>query len=440
MTKKGMPKGCLRPLLVTIIFLTSASFAIQYFFVLRGTYDGKEASYKSLALVNGRVWNGVEPVIDGGKVIIEGSDITCVGRDCETPQGAKVVDVNGMAIMPALFDMSAYFFLNTQENEGKNPLSQLLTYLRLRPEVRKNFHRNGITNFRSTGDPMQNILEYNLKMLKGEIMGPRVYAAGPIFTAVGGHPVSTWFAGDEGNADAFTYEETQVNVAKTHAVEVYETGMEGIKIVYDDMGGTVPKLDSQIVKGLIEQAGELNMWVAVQTGTNQDIREVVRWGAEMIEYGARDVIDSTTLKLLVDEKVTVIPSVFVSEVTPKDLSPDWFARPAMRENIQRLEAAGVWIATGASTGPGMSFGASLLAEMDQLMRMGMDAENVLNAATRIPAQTLQLDDRYGTLEPGKTADVIIVDGSPWVDVKALENIHTVIQDGKLVVVAREIQD
>ncbi|MEL6134801.1 MAG: hypothetical protein AAFR59_15680, partial [Bacteroidota bacterium] len=384
MTNKGTRKGCLRPLLVTIIFLTSASFAIQYFFVLRGTYDGKEVNYENLALINGRIWDGVGPVINGGKVIIKGSDITCVGRDCETPVGAKIVDVNGMAIMPALFDMSVYYFLNTQENEGKNPLAQLLSYIRLRPQARMNFHLSGVTNFRSTGDPMQNILEYNLKMLKEEITGPRVYAAGPIFTAVGGHPVSTWFAGDEGNADAFTYEETQVNVAKTHAVEVQETGMEGIKIVYDDLGGMVPKLDSLIVKGLIEQAKALNMWVAVQTGTNADIQEVIRWGADMIEYAARDEIDSTTLNLLLDQKITVIPSVFVSQVTPKALNPEWFARPAMQANIQKMEAAGVVIAAGASTGPGMSFGASLIAEMDRMMQFGMDPENVLKAATRIP--------------------------------------------------------
>jgi len=70
--------------------------------------------------------------------------------------------------------------------------------------------------------------------------------------------------------------------------------------------------------------------------------------------------------------------------------------------------------------------------MEGVAQMGIPTMKVIQASTLWPAQVMGVDKDYGSVEPGKAADVLIIDGNPLQDIKAMRNIHTVIMDGKIV--------
>jgi imidazolonepropionase-like amidohydrolase len=81
----------------------------------------------------------------------------------------------------------------------------------------------------------------------------------------------------------------------------------------------------------------------------------------------------------------------------------------------------------------MRFGGGLVDELERLTRAGLSARAALLAATRDAARALRLDDQLGSIAVGMTADLLIVDGTPWEQVTALRNVRAVIQDGQRVV-------
>ncbi len=104
------------------------------------------------------------------------------------------------------------------------------------------------------------------------------------------------------------------------------------------------------------------------------------------------------------------------------------------ENLKHLADAGVRIVLGTDTlSRGTPPGSTSLNELELMVRAGLSPEQVIQAATRSAAEHLGKLDELGTLEAGKLADLIIVDGDPLKDIRAIHNIEVVIKGGKVVV-------
>ena len=129
------------------------------------------------------VWNGKGKILEDVTVVMEGQLISCVGKNCEVPAGAKVFNAKDKSLIPGLIDMQLGFYNLSSENQDKSPIATLVDYTRQRPEVRKHLHEAGVTFFRSPGDPMNNIRLLKKQVEDWEMAGPRLYAVGPIFTA-----------------------------------------------------------------------------------------------------------------------------------------------------------------------------------------------------------------------------------------------------------------
>jgi imidazolonepropionase-like amidohydrolase len=103
-------------------------------------------------------------------------------------------------------------------------------------------------------------------------------------------------------------------------------------------------------------------------------------------------------------------------------------------NLKQLANAGVRIVLGTDTlSRGTPPGSTTLNELELMVRAGLSPEQAIQAATRNAAQHLGKLDELGTLEPGKLADLIIVDGDPLMDISVIHNIEVVIKGGKVVV-------
>ena len=111
-----------------------------------------------------------------------------------------------------------------------------------------------------------------------------------------------------------------------------------------------------------------------------------------------------------------------------------YAVPLLFKDARTLYERGVRIGAGSDTqGSAMRFGGGLVDELERLTRAGLSARAALLAATRDAARALRLDDQLGSIAVGMTADLLIVDGTPWEQVTALRNVRAVIQDGQRVV-------
>ncbi|GEM_PF-42322 len=447
-------------------------------FALAALWRGGEISAERspvLVIRGGRVIDGTgRAPIDNAVVIIEGEKIKAVlgEREATIPDGARAIAARGKTILPGLIDVhvhlggSAGAATSPEEYTPARELHDLKAYL-----------FSGVTTIKSLGDMEERILDLRAREWAGDLLAPRLFAVGKVFTAPGGHPVSTIFAGaPDFVVDAAVFQVKTEEQARAGVRALAADGVDGIKAIYD--GGTperpLPKLDRSLLAAIIDEAHKTGLRVSVHCGTGQDVREAVLAGADGIEHADQEDLDDETIALMAERGVFYSPTLAVFEALlnlAKGLRPadDPLVRacvlptiltgltasssPMLRRlrehpraviqlehrlqaakmNVRRARAAGVKIVTGTDAGnPGTFHGPALHRELALLVEAGLTPLETIIAATRQAADYLGAGDRLGTIEPGKLADIVILDGDPLKDISATERIWKVIRGGRVI--------
>jgi len=173
----------------------------------------------------------------------------------------------------------------------------------------------------------------------------------------------------------------------------------------------------------------------------EGIKNAVRAGIHSIEHGI--YLDDTAIELMLKHGTFLVPTLLapiaVLEVGEKGGMPDYGIRKAREtieahsDSISRAHKAGVKIAMGTDAGV-MPHGTNL-RELGLMVNIGMTPMQAIVATTKVAAECLGWQDRVGTLEPGKLADIVIAKADPLKDIRSLEkteNIVVVMKDGKVV--------
>jgi imidazolonepropionase-like amidohydrolase len=238
-----------------------------------------------------------------------------------------------------------------------------------------------------------------------------------------------------------------------------------VKIRVDDNLGTTTKMAPEIYRAVIDQAHKRGLRVAVHAFYLSDVKRLLEAGADFIAHSIRDVeVDAATIALLKKRDVCVCPtlmrevSTFVYESTPPFFSDPFFLKhvdpalvaalkeparqAAMRKseaaqkykialdvasrNVKKLSDAGVTIAMGTDTGPPMRFqGYFEQVELEMMIKAGLTTRQVIASATRDAARCMKIDNEVGTLEPGKWADLLVLNADPLTDIKNTRAIDSV---------------
>ena len=392
------------------------------------------AQTADVALIGARVVDGAGGApLEEATVLVAGGRIQAVGAaaDVQVPDGATRVDVAGKTIIPGLINAHAHL----DDGDPALPLhEQVLAQLRL-------YARYGVTAVHTLGDDGLESVRVRDAQARGEWLDrARLYVSGPSVVAA---------SAAEARRNIDRVAEMRVNAVKTR-----------LDARPDDM-------TPEVYGALIDQAHRRGLRVAAHLVDLDDARGLLAAGVDVLAHSVRDRdVDADLVSELVRQDVGYIPtltrclSVFLYETTPAFFDDPFFLRgagayradmeqirdPAVQErvrdspqaqaarrmlaqaarNLKRLADGGVTIAMGTDSGTqlGRWQGYFEHVELEMMVEAGMTPMQALVAATGDGARVMRLDG-LGTLEPGKWADLVVLNANPLDDITNTRQIDSV---------------
>ncbi len=395
---------------------------------------------------------GADP-IENTVIVIEKDRIKEVGQKGEVsiPQDAQTIDAEGKTVMPGLIDAHAHL----KGIVSMNPHMWLIDPIGLRAirstaEARRLLEA-GFTAIRDLGSATS----INLKSAinEGVVPGPRIFAAGKIINQTGGHgdahdlPMAWldthgWIGEMVDGPDACRKAARKQLREGADLLKVMTTG--GVMSVRD--APNWPQMSVQEVRAVVEEANNVDTIVATHAYGVQGILMGIEAGVKTIEHGA--FVDEECNEQMLKHDVILVPTLTalanMVRIGHEHGVPEYGIRKARVvtethfKNLQRAVAAGVTIAAGSDfLGPEMCRHGNNAVELAFLVEAGLTPIQAIVAGTRNSALTLgPRGQDLGTLEEGKLADLLVIDGDPTKDIQLLQNqerIKVVMQGGKEVV-------
>ena len=420
----------------------------------------------SLVLKNGSLIDGTGKLVKGAVVVIEGSTILAAGPagEVHVPQGEnQVIDVAGMTIMPGLMDLHVHFheegspdrFPHDVVGETKTLLQETDAYIAA--QMAENARRTleaGFTTVRDTGAPRDINIDLARAIRDGLVTGPTVIPTATIDITVpaGKYQVHGVEGGNiTGPVEARRATREKIGLG-AEVIHVIATGAG-----YGQWGAADLLLTLEEMQAAIEEAHRLGQRTTTNACGSKGMKNAVIAGVQCIEHGSYLHEDDELIKMMVDSQVGWVPTLMVS-IMKKDKSREAEARGmkiAIPDYVVEREKllvehcyrsfgkameAGVLTAIGTDAGaPYMIHGQNAI-EMEQFVKYGATEMEAIEAATRVAAEVMRMDDWLGTVEVGKEADVIVVKEDPLKDIRVLqnnENVLLVIKGGEIAVDRRD---
>ncbi len=390
--------------------------------VIRGAY-----------LIDG---TGADPVRDCTLAIVgERIEAVQAAGGGRPPAGARVLDVEGRAVIPGLFNCHVHL----QMDAGRSPLTALagepsgLSRLRAAHRAAAMLRR-GITTVRDCGAKDWQVIHLAAAVRAGVAEGPRILACGRAICAKDGHALvlSEPVAG-EAAAAAAARRQLQAGADFIKVMATGGFGREGERLDRVELGVGE-------IRAAAEAAHAAGRRITVHAYGNQGIRDAIAAGADSIEHAA--FLDEETIDLLRRRRTFIVPTLSntyrvatqgVTAGLPEDMATTAAAAfPVMMANARRAHQAGVRMALGTDAGSWLNEHTDLVTELRLRVEAGATSLAALTMATLHGAQCLGVDDLVGTIEPGKLADLVILEGDPLEDLSALERVHAVYRAGQAV--------
>jgi imidazolonepropionase-like amidohydrolase len=380
----------------------------------------------------GRLFDATgSPLIENGAVLVDGERIVAAGSAGDVPPGDEELIFAEGTLLPGLVDAHTHISFNMGEQAvgALERGSAVHRALRATRYLRQDLLA-GVTLIRVVGE--MEFLDVAVKdaVATGTIAGPRMVVATRGLAATNGH-------GGEWPGNAVDGVDEMRKAVRTNL----RRGADLIKLLVtgsvDHPGGHFAcGFTPDEIAAAVEEAHRAGKTVGVHAVRSEDVRICVELGVDAIEHG--HMIDRPTIDLMVERGAWLVATLAI--VLDEDLlAPDLTANPtfadvewlprraAAPEAYRSAVAAGVRWACGTDAMHGR-----MADEIAALVGIGIPPGDVLIAATRSGAELCGLGDRLGTVEPGKLADLIVVDGNPLEDVSALRRIKMVMQNGQIV--------
>jgi imidazolonepropionase-like amidohydrolase len=417
----------------------------------------------SLVLKNGKLIDGTGKVVTNAVVLIRGSTITAAGPAAAVPipegDNNQVIDLAGMTIMPGLMDLHVHFheegsadrFPHDVVGETKTLLLETDAYIAA--QMAENARRTleaGFTTVRDTGGTRDINIDLSRAIADGLVTGPRVIPTATIdMTMPAGKYRTHGLEGGDITGPVEARRAVREKIGRgAEVIHVRATGAG-----FGQWGAEDQLLTLEEMQAAVGEAHRLGKRTTANACGSKGMKDAVIAGVQCIEHGSLLYEDDELVKMMVDCRVGWVPTFMVSIMKKNHFQeamarggrvpiPDYVVEresqmvEACRLSFEKAMAAGIMVGMGTDMGaPYMIHGQNAI-EIEQFVKYGATPMQAIEAATRVAAEIMRMEDRLGTVEPKKQADIIVVKEDPLKDIRVLqevENILLVIKAGKITV-------
>ena len=417
---------------------------------------------KKLALVGGMLLTGYEvPPIHHATVVVEGNKIVAAGPSSEVavPGDATVIDTSGRTMLPGLIDAHGHllvlghgaydtWFSWIAAHGGDTMLNKVMEI------SAKQLLMAGVTTTVDLGAPLKPSLSIRDRINKGELVGTRVLASGP------------WISRGSGGAMQAGFGGMNISSSGEAGQKVEELAKAGVDHIKAHAGLTL-----EDYRAIVDAAHKNRIRVHAHVYAERDVRNALEAGADVLQHvgsagtappyskelitdivnAGRPVVISAAHRAWIYETTAAFPERLQDPALKQDFGPqiygevqnslkNWWSlgyfQRTDREMLFRERGVKQFIEAGAVIGMGTDSGTPMNFHTEALWReikvhvdMGMSPTRAIAAATRVNAQAIGRGRELGSIEPGKIADIIVVNGNPNFDITALSRVEVVVKDG-----------
>jgi len=389
--------------------------------------------------------NSLDPLVNSALVIENGKIVEIISQDklkIIDTESFDIIDAGDSTIMPGFIEMHTHMHVNSENDAYKQVTTESndLLLMRAVKAVRETL-TSGVTTMRDLGSKNEIAFPIKEAVNKGVIPGPRLLVTGTPITSTGGH------------CNSFGYEaDTKDEVVKAVRSQ-FKKGADYIKIMSTG-GGFTPGTNMReaqysvdILKAAVEDAERLGLKVAAHCHGTAGIKNCVEAGihnlihcswlsenpSEMFDY------DPEITNQIVEKGLFLDPTLAIDRLNQIRDPERYKIRSVIKDPVKRFEilkdmwGKGVKFVTGMDSGMiNAKFDDFAVIPQVMVEDLGVSNMEAIICSTKTSADCLGILKETGTLEPGKSADIIVVKGNPLDDIKLLSNVENIILKGKII--------
>ena len=396
----------------------------------------------------GKVFTGTSNSLqENVTIVVEDNKIKAVKKGfAEAQEGDTVIDLKTSTVMPGLMDMHVH--LPSQHGGPQTYLERFslneADYALRAANYAKITLDSGFTTVRNLGDGYNETVALRNAISKGYATGPRIYTVAKSIATTGGHAdpsngLSHLLRPDVGPKQGVVNGEAEAREAVRTR---YQDGADLIKITATGgvlsvaKSGQNPQFMTDELEAIVETAKDYGMTVAVHAHGKEGMKRAIEAGVDSIEHGT--YMDDEIRTLMKKHGTYYVPTILAGKFVADKAKIDGFfpelvrpkaaaIGPLIQNTFEQAHKAGVKIAFG--TDSGVSAHGDNAQEFSLMVEAGMKPADALLSATVNSANLLGISDILGTLEEGKLADIVAVQGNPLDDISLMESVSFVMKDG-----------